>query len=589
MDSTKRKETARDAAVQYIEEHFEQPLSKISDFKKRSFGLLKWYVESVHNVIELPLVDEEAIEDSIVDDSGDLGGDFLYYDDSADIVLLIQAKWRNDDTRNEDRKDVQDFVSLLKRYRSPEWLAKTTPKVRRLVSRVPWDNVRVDMRFVSLGKFDNQAALAVKEAQQEVAAMSDVDANLQCLGAEELNKKYRYAVKMNQALPGPQEFFASICERVDDSWLLVVEGPQIKALYESGGGDALFNQNIRGYVGSTDINKNIARTLRESPENFYYFNNGISCLVTDFKEDPEHKRRLRVSGLQVINGAQTVRAISSTEADLSKVKVLMRITKRREDPEDPFVNSIVRNNNSQNAVKDQDFVSNDGVQVQLRKQFATYKRLAKEVRYLPKRGEDASAKYENIKIVDFAKRVHSFVVAPVDSISALFDSAKRPYRTVFGNGEQVFTAMPDRDFRYRSGIWWVSTEFEAARKQDKKSGKYPGACEKLGLMLYTARKLLERNVGVDGHYRLLEEHYNGNFSFSHKDASSRFFLRLYEESRSVLVDLYSEALDREAEKFSPTEWRRGAETLKQIDRKCAKGHGADILSREFDSFLEKFR
>lgn len=589
MDSTKRKETARDSAVQYIEEYFEQPLSKITDYKKRSFGMLKWYVEAVHNVIELPLVDEEAIEESIVDEAGDLGGDFLYYDDAAEIVLLIQAKWRNDDTKNADRKDVQDFVALLNRYRSAEWRAKTTPRIRRLLAGIRWDNVRVDMRFVSLGKFDNQAALAVKEAQQQVASMTDIDANLQCLGAEELNKKYRYAVKMNQALPGPQEFFATVCEEVDNSWLLVVEGPQIKALYQSGGGDALFNQNIRGYVGSTEINKDIARTIREYPENFYYFNNGISCLVTDFKEDAEHKRRLRVSGLQVINGAQTVRAIANAETDLSKVKVLMRITKRREDPEDPFINQIVRNNNSQNAVKDQDFVSNDGVQVQLRKQFATYKRLAKEVRYLPKRGEDASAKYENIKIVDFAKRIHSFVAAPVDSISALFDSTKRPYRLVFGNGEQVYTAMPDREFRYRSGIWWMSVEFESARKQDKKSGKYVGACDKLGLLLHTARGLLVRNVGTDGHYRLLEAHYNGNFSFASKDESSKFFLRLYEESRSVLVDLYSEAADRDGDMFSPTEWRRSSETLKHIERKCSKGHGSDILSREFESFLEKCR
>lgn len=588
MDSGRRKETARDAAVQYIEELFEQPLSKVTDYKKRSYGLLRWYIECVHNVIELPLIDEESIDDAIVDEAGDLGGDLLYYDDSSQIVLVIQAKWRNDDGRNEDRKDVQDFVSLIARYRNAEWLAKSTPKIRSAVKRIPWESVRIDMRFVSLGRFDNQTALAVKNAQEDAGTLADVDANLQCLGSEDLNKRYRYAVKMNQALPGPQEFYTTTCEKVDSSWLLVVEGPQIKNLYQSGGGDALFNQNIRGYVGASDINKRIAATIRTAPQNFYYFNNGISCLVTELRQDSEHPRKLRVSGLQVINGAQTVRALGSSDADLSKVKVLMRVTLRREDPDDPFIGEIVRYNNSQNAVKDQDFISNDSVQVQLRRQFATYKRLTKEVRYLPKRGEDAPQRFENIKIVDFAKRIHSFLNAPVDSISLLFEPSKKAYRTVFGDGEQIYVMMPEDEFRYRSGIWWLGVEFEAARKQDKKSGAYSGACEKLGLLLYVARRLLERNVGPEGHKRLLQDQYKGSFSFGEKSEMSRFLLRLYEESRSVLVDLYTEALERDGKSFSPTDWRRSADTLRQIDRKCSKGHGSDMLSREFVDLVAKY-
>ena len=41
---------------------------------------------------------------------------------------------------------------------------------------------------------------------------------------------------------------------------------------------ALFEKNLRKFVGSTEVNEGIINTLVDSPEKFWYFNNGITVL-----------------------------------------------------------------------------------------------------------------------------------------------------------------------------------------------------------------------------------------------------------------------------------------------------------------------
>ena len=45
--------------------------------------------------------------------------------------------------------------------------------------------------------------------------------------------------------------------------------------------DSLFAYNIRTYLGEKGINKEIVATAHEEPENFFYYNNGISAVCTE--------------------------------------------------------------------------------------------------------------------------------------------------------------------------------------------------------------------------------------------------------------------------------------------------------------------
>jgi hypothetical protein len=134
----------------------------------------------------------------------------------------------------------------------------------------------------------------------------------------------------------------------------------------------LFSANIRDYLGSREsdknINNNIKRTAETEPEHFWIYNNGLTALVNDYDfQKMEGRNRLTISGISIVNGAQTTGAIGSLEKipdDLAFVPI--RFVKCHNQD---VVFGIIRYNNSQNKIKASDFRSNDLVQSRLREEF----------------------------------------------------------------------------------------------------------------------------------------------------------------------------------------------------------------------------
>lgn len=137
-------------------------------------------------------------------------------------------------------------------------------------------------------------------------------------------------------------------------------------------GTALFAANIRDYLGSrrTDrnINNNIKQTAIQDPSMFWVYNNGITALVNDFNQTYEdHGGELRISGIAIVNGAQTTGALGAIdEGSLDNAFVPARFVKCSDGD---TVHEIIRYNNSQNRLEAADFRSNDSVQTRLREEF----------------------------------------------------------------------------------------------------------------------------------------------------------------------------------------------------------------------------
>ena len=74
----------------------------------------------------------------------------------------------------------------------------------------------------------------------------------------------------------------------------------------------LFAMNIRDYVGETATNKGIVDTAIKEPDDFVFFNNGVSAVATQIEENSEGNS-LRCRRLSVINGAQTIRSLSKAQ------------------------------------------------------------------------------------------------------------------------------------------------------------------------------------------------------------------------------------------------------------------------------------
>ena len=153
-------------------------------------------------------------------------------------------------------------------------------------------------------------------------------------------------------------------------------------------GKGLFEHNIRYFLGTSksDVNQSIQMTLRDSPQDFFYLNNGVTA-IADIIE-PKAKRagvqKLKVRGFSVINGAQTVSTCAEfakkhPDVDLSQAKVMFTLIKA--DARE-FGAKITKARNHQNPVTANNFAALDPIQERIRKDIAVLN-LGYEYSYRP--------------------------------------------------------------------------------------------------------------------------------------------------------------------------------------------------------------
>ena len=135
--------------------------------------------------------------------------------------------------------------------------------------------------------------------------------------------------------------------------------------------DQLYEKNVRQFLGSRrKINKGIADTLRNTPELFGLYNNGITIVASDYSTKPDGPCVL--FDPYVVNGCQTTRtiwnelrqkldaggtgqseAIDKWRARAERGVVVTKIVKSN----NAEITDITRFTNSQNAVREQDFIA----------------------------------------------------------------------------------------------------------------------------------------------------------------------------------------------------------------------------------------
>lgn len=140
-------------------------------------------------------------------------------------------------------------------------------------------------------------------------------------------------------------------------------------------GIRLFARNVRGFLGSTEINRSMEATLSKQPEFFWYFNNGITVVCDEAERVSSRGQDLmRVINPQVINGQQTTRTLAGPGRKARHASVLTRVIRvprnsdGHSDHFETLVSQIVSATNSQNAVKPSDLMSNDRRQIEIERE-----------------------------------------------------------------------------------------------------------------------------------------------------------------------------------------------------------------------------
>ncbi len=198
-------------------------------------------------------------------------------------------------------------------------------------------------------------------------------------------------------------------------------GDILKWFKDSSEIDHYIQKNVRGFLGDNKINKEIRKSYRENPTEFWYKHNGIIIFVDDFAIE---QGKLILRNPQIVNGAQTIRSLYSEYKKLrNNARILLRVYRLPYENTETYRRGIgiVSALNTQNNILYSDLRSSDPRQVRLEKLFSEigYKYWRKRVKGMKSR--ERSITMKNLALIYYVCK------------------RKEPYKGVIGHVEELFS------------------------------------------------------------------------------------------------------------------------------------------------------
>lgn len=163
-----------------------------------------------------------------------------------------------------------------------------------------------------------------------------------------------------------------------DVYLFGMKGTWLAQLYKQDS-DRLLEANVRSYLKRTaKVNAGILNTVKNNPEQFVSFNNGISAVATKVccERDPNHNKIIKIQTIdnfQIVNGGQTTATLYECMKDklndnLDNVTVPVKLTVVKNiGNAESFIRDISVFSNTQTAIKKSDPPSNLPFYIQFKK------------------------------------------------------------------------------------------------------------------------------------------------------------------------------------------------------------------------------
>ena len=454
---------------------FSEPSS--ADQRSKGLAFLRFYLYKIF--MEFTDVDEEEIESGIVDKANDLGIDFI--GTIEDTVYIIQSKYGKSSVGKEE---LEHFVNLPDNLRNDKFIKKAHSDLYAILKEIR--KIRrptYHLIFITNTKLDEDSI----NYYENKKTISNTIINI--LSFTQLRQEYERVESLDDLPPELVVFNLGDEDVMElgklngeyDTILITQKGSKIKQIYNRKGfKESLFNYNVRFWLGKKNpVNSGMISTIEEEPQNFFYYNNGVTAVCDDFSL--KNNNELHCTNLQIINGAQTIATIAKQpDTNLSDVKVLIRIVKgekgkRTKDPEG-LNEKIVKNNNSQTVIMLADFRSNDQIQKSMEFKSKdieyTVNSPFKKVFYKRKRRGELPTATKVISKQDLGKAYYSFFYNPYDlnaSIRRLWDTDSRGlYYLVFGEDGEPIESITQDKFIKMFGAYYI---FEYIKKQMKGRNK----------------------------------------------------------------------------------------------------------------------
>ena len=392
-------------------------------------------------------LDNETAALAVTDGTGDNGIDAVAIVDSDPPRLyVVQTKWSDAGNKGAALDDMIKFEKGLADLVSGNWhrfndkVKDRQPELDRILLST---DLRIEVVFASMG------TPAVAEAVRghmddyiiklndptEVAVFTYANQGFiyKLLVDETRSSQIDLTVEMSDwgRLEGPP-----------DAIYGHVSGTEIAGWLRDHG-EFLLARNVRVVLPNSEVNNSVLETITDTPESFWYFNNGVTALCESIDKAPAGGPERRqgtfgFKGVSIVNGAQTVGTLARAlrlgrTTELDTIRVMVRFISLESVAED-FAKRVTRATNTQNVIGGRDFVGLDPEQARLRDDFSV-----DGLTYAIRNGEERPEPDKGCEFGEAAVALacaHSAALATQAKreVSRLWDdTSKSPYKVLFNS------------------------------------------------------------------------------------------------------------------------------------------------------------
>lgn len=547
------------SVLERIEEHLDPDRSESASF-------LLWYLENYFRLDRLEAVD------AICDQAGDKGIDGIWVDDHAQNIYVFQARLSQKSDRTVGDSSLREFAGTLQQFNDKESVVQLVSsagdaEVAGLIRRLKL--VEKVQEYEVVGEYLTNIPI-----DSNGKAFLDSFSQITFVGPDYLETRF-ISDERNVPVRKDVEFDVAafqFTEYVVDTQNRALIAPiRARDLLKLDGiqDQSIFTFNVRGPLGSTKVNKDMGKSVRDSSlhKSFPLFHNGVTIIANEMEVT---NGKLRIANYFVVNGCQSLITLENNKDSITEnLHVLAKFV--QVDPSSQLAEQITEYSNNQNGVKPRDFKANSGTQIRLKNEFLEH--YADQYAYSIKRGEPAE-QGEAIANEDAGLYLMAF-------------DLKEPWAThrkyqVFDDKHAALFARPEVTADRIVMLHIIREEIDRITKEQSENRLFWKYLLTRYLMLYLVSEILESDeqgrqiINVPENVMRCES------------GRSRFRKCMRTLLGDLVVDLNHEAKD-EGENFDYRGKLRDEKWVKNLCKEVAVDHQKLVIRGRVESFADEWK
>jgi hypothetical protein len=350
-----------------------------NDDEKENYFFTRAY--AAYTVQVLANIEPSLASQKVTDGFEDNGIDLFYFDKRNKELWLLQSKWIKSGNGEPETGEVSKFkngVIDLIDLKLDRFNKKIQGREDEIIEALndPLVKIKIVLTFTGQDKITEHNHRIIGDLLSELNDPSE----LASFNIFSLKQAHKSLVGGLEGQPITTDLIIQNWGKVEQPYNAIygtINGNILASLWCENRGK-LFTENIRDFIGFSEINEDIIKTAINEPEKFYFYNNGITALCRSIKKKPVSGSDrsvgiFAVEDFKIVNGAQTVGSIGNAfelnPEQIDRIYVFIKIISLENCPTD-FALDVTKKTNTQNKIDKKDFVSLDPEQDRLKTELA---------------------------------------------------------------------------------------------------------------------------------------------------------------------------------------------------------------------------